>query len=334
MDFFKSNLPHECKRLCKLRLRFPGKAGHHIRCHRCIREAAAQAAAKRLIFRAGVMPVHPAECFVAAALQGEVKLRAELFTVREPLHHLRGEVIRLQGAEAHAQNAADRAGKLYCVAEGEAEIFSIGGEIDPHEHDFRKACLPQAEQLFLQLVQRLGAHPAARGRDDAVGAEPVAAILNFHKSARMLLKAGDRPAMEALPGFMWAHMEDALAAELIFVDGLKNRFAVAVADDDIRLSERLCLLRIGLRHTAGEHNNALRMQPFEAPYRLTGFLVARAGHRAGIYKIKIRFLLRRDDFKALCPELLAQCLCFILIHLASKGIKCGFHKGDSHFRSK
>ena len=145
----------------------------------------------------------------------------------------------------------------------------------------------------------------------------------------MPLKAGDTAAVEGFAHFMGSHLKNTLAAELVFVNRVEDFFTVAVADDDIRLGEGGGLLRIGLRHAARQHDDALRMQPFEAAHRLARFLIARAGYGAGVDEINVRLLFRRNDLKALCPKLLGQGLCFILIDLAAKGVKCSFHRGHS-----
>lgn len=56
MNFFKSDFMREGERSIKFRFAFPGETGHDIGRNRGMWEIASQAAAKRFIFRAGVMP--------------------------------------------------------------------------------------------------------------------------------------------------------------------------------------------------------------------------------------------------------------------------------------
>ena len=155
MNFFKSDFMREGERSIKFRFGFPGETGHDISRNRGMWEIASQAAAKRFIFRAGVMPVHAAERCITAALEREVELWAELFTLRKPRHYLRREMIRRQGAEAHAQDTVYRAGTFHRIADGTGEILPIGGEIDSHEHNLQKARIPKPDKLCLQLAERL-----------------------------------------------------------------------------------------------------------------------------------------------------------------------------------
>ncbi len=97
-EFFQIRFYARRRAKHQIPLRFPRETGHDIGRNRGMWEIASQAAAKRFIFRAGVMPVHAAERCITAALEGEVELWAELFTLRKPRHYLRREMIRLQGA--------------------------------------------------------------------------------------------------------------------------------------------------------------------------------------------------------------------------------------------
>ena len=120
----------------------------------------------------------------------------------------------------------------------------------------------------------------------------------------MPLKAGDAAAVEGFARFMGSHLKNTLASEMIFVDRVKDFFAIAVACDNIRLGKGVGLIRIGLRHAPRQHNDALRMQPFETAHRLARFLIACAGYCAGVDEVNVRLLLWGNDLKPFCSKLL------------------------------
>ena len=108
-----------------------------------------------------------------------MELRAQLILACHPRDDFRRQLLRLQRAQPHPLDARGLAGGLHGVAQVQAQLLPIGRQVDARQHHFFVPGLAQLRHLLADVLQGLGAHPAPGVGDDAVGAEPVAAVLDF-----------------------------------------------------------------------------------------------------------------------------------------------------------
>ena len=85
MDLGQRTAPDECQRSFKFRLRLAGEADDQVGRDGAAGEIAVQQLDALQIARGIIFPVHPAQDAVAAALEAQMELRAEVFKAGERL---------------------------------------------------------------------------------------------------------------------------------------------------------------------------------------------------------------------------------------------------------
>ena len=126
-------------RLREFRLRFAGEAGHHIGGQRAILKRFAQHGAGVQKFAAGVAPVHAREHRVAAALQREVELMADLRHALDPLDEFRRDDDRLQRAQPHPRDSRHVVRRANRIEQRRAvlRVAAVAGQVDARQHNLR-----------------------------------------------------------------------------------------------------------------------------------------------------------------------------------------------------
>ena len=100
MRFVKPHLFHKGSGLFKILFRFSGEASDNV-CGQCrIPEMFSEKAAFLPVLSACIPSVHAAKSFVAAALQGQVKVWTKLGDICQGTGKLSGDDARLQGTKA------------------------------------------------------------------------------------------------------------------------------------------------------------------------------------------------------------------------------------------
>ena len=168
-------------------------------------------------------------------------------------------------------------------------------------------------------------HAPARIRNDAVGAETVAAVLDFDRRPRALAKIVYQLAREFFAVFVLSYAHYPLTRAEEFIDHVGNLLVRAVAGDDIRLGEQTCVLGERLRHAAREHYNGIRMQLSQMAHILPRLAVALGGYGAGVDYVDIRLFARPYTFEAALYQRQLHRLRFILIDLAPESAECDLH---------
>ena len=180
-----------------------------------------------------------------------MKLRAELFLLRHTPDHILGKLLRLEGAEPHALDARYRAGRFDRVAQVQAEFLPVGRKVDTGQNDLSKAVCGERVKLPAEILERLGAHAAARIGDDAVGAEAVAAVLNFQKCPCSVVEFTDFQRLKGFLLFMGNNINDALVGGKVCHNVRKQGGTIAVSQYNIGIAQFCGFFRKGLWHTAG-----------------------------------------------------------------------------------
>ena len=106
---------------------------------------------------------------------------------------------RVERAEAEARFRLRRKQLLKQVGQRQArfQVSAVGGDFDAGQHDFVHACRAEPRRLAKHLVRRQRAHPSACIRNNAVGAEVVAAVLYFKEGTGTSLRNAGRKQLVA-----------------------------------------------------------------------------------------------------------------------------------------
>ena len=187
----------------------------------------------------------------------------------------------------------------------------------------------QRLHVLPHLLQRLGTHPPARVGDDAVGAKPVAAVLNFQERPRAVVEFAHRHRFKRVAGFVRLDVHNALVRGEVGQDMRQQAGAVAVAQHHVGFAQPLRLLRERLRHTARQDDNRIGMGAPRTVQGLAHLLVAGGGDGAGIEQHHVRRLALGTGLEPAFQQLPKYCLGFVLIDLTAQRNDRNFHKGIS-----
>ena len=317
----------EIARFLELGFRFAREASQYIRCERRHRVNGAQIFHRLPIHAHVVAARHPLQNGVAAGLQSEVELRADLVHCAEGLREFYRRDGRLKAAKADAAHARHILHGANRVQQRLArrEVPPVAGKMDACQHQLGESGLRQTFGFGTDFIHRAGANRPAHAGDDAVGAVVVAALLNFERRAGVFLLRGDGQRLEGGRGVQLVDGVDGCVLPQRLFQQFDDFAAVLCADDEARAGFKQ-ILRLALRQTARQNQRAVRMFAAQAARQLQGFLVARAGHGAGVDDVNIRVRVERDDFIAGGAEFLQHRLCVVLVDLAPKGVEgSSFH---------
>ena len=273
----------------------------------------------------GVGPAHPAQCGVAAALQAEVELGAELVHRGHPADALGGEHIGVQAAQPDALDALHRGAALDQLVQVGAGVGAVAGQGDGAEHRLPVAGGGQLAQLGQDALLGAAAHRAPRPRDDAVGAAAVAAVLHLDEGPGVGLEAVHRQLLEGLVPLVGLDGHDPLVPFQHLVDIAQNGPAVGGAADHVGLGHAGGRLGAGLGPAARHDGNSAGVLPLGLPQPLAAFLGTEIGHGAAVDDVDVGVLAVWHHGKAAALEQLFQRLGLVQVHLASKGIKTNTH---------
>lgn len=254
-----------------------------------------------------------------------MELGAELRLAGHPLDISVGEQLGLEGAQPHPLDPLDRAGELDRVDQPQAEVLSVAGEVDAHEHRLPVARLREPLELGAQLVRLFGADRPARGGDDAVGAVALAPVLDLDERAGAFGKLLGAHRLEGLPPLVRADVDNPLPGDAGPLHERGEPFPAARAGDDVRLGQTVGGVGEGLGVAAGQRDDRVRVLRLQMAQHPAGLLVARRGDGAGVDHIDVGRLRMGDDLIASGGKKLLENLRFILVHFAAKGVKSGFH---------
>ena len=96
MYLFKTDFLNKVETFSEIIFSFTGKAYHNVSCKCAVFEGFTKFTAKMSVLLSGIMTVHSFESIVTAALQRNMKLRTELFTLFQLINNLIRQVVRLK----------------------------------------------------------------------------------------------------------------------------------------------------------------------------------------------------------------------------------------------
>ncbi len=131
----------------------------------------------------GVVSVHAFQGVVGAALQADVHVRREFFVLEQSQKTV-AELVWLDGRHPHAEVAVDVQNLLYKLLEISA-FKLVAPHVNARQHDFFEAVTDHFAHIIIDVFGGTARCPAAHHRDDAVGAEVVAAVVDFDEAARV-----------------------------------------------------------------------------------------------------------------------------------------------------
>ena len=162
-------------------LRLAGKAGDQIGGDGAAGEPAPQPLHGFVVPGCVVLPVHGLQDPVAAGLEGQVKMAAELAAAAGLAAEVLGDQRGLQGAQAQAHGAGDGGHRVDQIPQIRlpGQIHPVGGHLNAGEHQLPEAQIPQPLRLGHGVLQGQAAQPPPGVGDDAVAAEVDAAVLDL-----------------------------------------------------------------------------------------------------------------------------------------------------------
>ena len=211
----------------------------------------------------------------------------------------------------------------------QAQVRAVGGQVDAREHHLFVPGGSQLGHLPPQVLQGLGAHPPPGVGDDAVRAEPVAAVLDFEKGPGAAGKGRDGEGLEGLARGVGGHVHQALLCGEELPQAGDQVGPAGVAQDDIRLQEGGGGIGESLGHAAGEHGHAAGVVPFGAAQGLADLVVALGGDGAGVDHHHPGGLCGGSLGITGLEESLQHGLGLVLIDLAAQGDEFNFHGNTS-----
>ena len=315
-----ADLAQEGEHLLEVLIRLAGEADDEIRRQAHVGDGRADAAHEVTVRLHRVDAVHRLEDAVAAVLDRQVDVLAEVLAVADGRDDPVREVLRVRGHEAHAADARHLVDHLEEVRKvRELVVLAVGVDVLAEQSDFLIAVLHGLLDLADDVLGQAAALAAAHVRHDAVGAEVVAAVHDRHPG-REAARARDG---HVIRQFRLAelHVDDVAVLRLDLLHDMRELVDLVGAEHEIdvrrTLDERIALF---LRHAARDAEDQLRVLALEA-LDLTDLAVdavlRRLSHTAGVDEDEVRLLHRLRPLIADCAELPHHALRIALVHLAS-----------------
>ena len=207
------------------------------------------------------------------------------------------------------------------------QTFEIGlailipSQVDSSQHHFLEAMIDDALDIVIDVFCGSAGGSSSDHRDDTVGTEVVAPVVDLDQAA----------GVEGVVGRLVAEQVAVVAfgvalpfVEMLFHDVENGGFAFVVDDivGDAGLDEFLFTM---VDHAACDDQQGFGVFPSDLMDGLSAFLVAGVGDRAGVHHEDVG-LATLNNLIATCFETRGQGVGFIEVHTASKGFEGdGFH---------
>ena len=327
MNFREAAGADKAQRLPEFFVRFAGESDDQVGRDGAAGEIRVQEADALVVARGVVLAVHAAQDAVAAALEAQVELRAEIWEARQRAAECFVDRPRFERAETDAHIRHGGADRREQVAQ-DGPVFPFlppGGNFDAVNDDLTIALGGELLRLGDGSVQRHGAHAAARVGDDAIGTEIVAPVLHLQQRARPRGEAAGGQDLKVLSETVVFNLLPLLLVFRRLLEVRNKCTPVCRADEDVDV-QLADLIRVRLRVAAADADDGVRIQAADAADGVARFLVGDRSHRTSIDDIAVTDLVKFAERMPVCKQHLLHCLCFILIDLAAEGVECEFHR--------
>ena len=240
---------------------------------------------------------------------------------------------RLKGTQAQTHLRRGRGNRLHSVGQCQRarQIPAVGRDLDAGQHQLPVALGGQMRRLTRHFIQRQAADAAARIRDDAVGAEIVAAVLNLQHRARAAVGRARRQRLKVKALERIIHARDGRVLTECAQNVIHERLLAAAAVHHVGTDGRR-VLRAELRPAAAHGAQRLRVFLAQFADHLARLAPALRRDGAGVDDDQVdRFAVRRGR-KAVRVQERFDRLRFILVDLAAEGGYNVVHKNISKSR--
>ena len=232
---------------------------------------------------------------------------------------------RLQGAQAHPHGhggaqSLDKGAQRRLLR----QIPPPGGDLDTGDDDLAEAPAAKGLRLGHGLLRRHGTHRAPGKGDDAVGAEIAAPVLHLEHGPGAALQAAGGQVLKVPAGHGVVQPLAPLSCAQGVEQKLQKRLPSAAAGQNVR-PQRTGRRGIHLAVAAADADHRIGIPPPAAADDGAVLPVSLAGDGTGIDDVAVAGLVKGPDFHAHLLQNLLHCLGFILIDLASQGIKGNLH---------
>ena len=257
------------------------------------------------------MSVHAFQSVVGTALQADVHVRSQ-FLMLEQGKETVAELVRLDGGDTDSEVAVDGQDVFHKLLKVSAFVL-----VTPHvyasQYDFLEAVADDFAHIIIDVLGGTACRPAAYHRDDAIGAEVVAAVMDFDEAA----------GVEGVEGGLVAEQVAVVAfgvavtcAEMLVDDVEQSGFALIVNDIVGHARLQQFLLPV-IHHAPRDGNERLRMFSPDLVDGLAAFLVAGVGDGAGVHDEDIGVTIAISDLISRRLEPRRQGIGFIQIDAAA-----------------
>ena len=245
---------------------------------------------------------------------------AEVLAVADGRDDLVREVLWVRGHEAHAADARHLVDHLQEVRKvRELVVLAVGVDVLAEQRDFLIAVLHGLLDLADDVLGQAAALTAAHIRHDAVSAEVVAAVHDWHPS-REAARACDGYVVRQLR-LAELHVDDVTVLRLDLLHDVRELVDLVGAEHEVDVRRALdeCIA-LFLRHAARDAEDQLRVLALEAldlANLAVDAVLRRLAHAAGVDEDEVCLLHRLRPLIADRAELPHHALRIALVHLAS-----------------
>ncbi len=178
----KLYLPHHVDGLFHVLRRFPRKPHDQVCGDRNVGNRRFQLIHQRQILRLRVAPVHRLQNAVGTCLQRQMQMTADLRRTPHDLDQLVRQILRMRCHKADAPQSLNVLHLLQKFRKGHGifQIFSVGVDVLPKQHDFRHAVLHKRFDLTQDILRLPAPLPPAHIGHDTIAAKIIAAKHNVH----------------------------------------------------------------------------------------------------------------------------------------------------------
>ena len=222
------------------------------------------------------------------------------------------ELVGLNGGDPDAEVAVDIQDVLHELFEVDVLIL-VTSHIDTRQHDFLEVMGDDFAHVVIDVLGGAAGGPSPDHGDDAVGAEVVAAVMDFDEAA----------GVEGVEGGVVAEQVAVVAFGVavtraeVFVDDVEQGGLALVVDDIVCDAGLQQILFPVVDHAAGDGNKCLGVLAAYLVDGLTAFLVAGVGDGAGVHDKDIGLGITVGDVVARCLETRRQSIGLIEVDAAA-----------------
>ena len=316
-----AHLVHDLERLLELGVGLPREADDDVRADRAVGNDVADHRDAVHVALAVVGALHGLQDAAGARLQRQVDVLAEARQLRVRADHVLAHVLGVRAGVADPVDALDvvhhrqQLGERGLLPHG--QVAPVGVHVLAEERDLAHAVVGLALDLLDQLACRPRHLAPARGGNDAVGADAVAAHRDLHPALEGALAVGGQVAGEAL------ELEVALGGEAVAGEELGELVHLAGPEGHVHERELLEHLLLHRLRPAPAHADRARRVLALQPVGLTEVTrqpaVGLLADRAGVEEDEIGVIARRSLVVSERLEHALHALRIVLVHLAPEG---------------